>query len=102
MLRQARNYIAQSNQALQAGDIERAYNLAVKASLLANELAKVIDRVTRKPCEGAPFNLLSFGCRGRRHLPLLFYCLSLPDWRIASFSPTNTRVVLPALGRKAQ
>ena len=40
MLRQARNYIAQSNQALQAGDIERAYNLAVKASLLANELAK--------------------------------------------------------------
>jgi hypothetical protein len=40
MLRQARNYIAQSNQALQAGDIERAYNLAVKASLLANELTK--------------------------------------------------------------
>jgi outer membrane biosynthesis protein TonB len=40
MLRQARNYIAQSNQALQGGDIERAYNLAVKASLLANELAK--------------------------------------------------------------
>jgi outer membrane biosynthesis protein TonB len=40
MLRQARNYIAQSNQALQAGDIERAYNLAVKAGLLANELAK--------------------------------------------------------------
>jgi len=40
MMRQARNYIAQSNQALQAGDIERAYNLAVKASLLANELAK--------------------------------------------------------------
>lgn len=40
MLRQARNYIVQSNQALQAGDIERAYNLAVKASLLANELAK--------------------------------------------------------------
>jgi outer membrane biosynthesis protein TonB len=40
MLRQARNYIAQSNQALQAGDIERAYNLAVKASLLANELSK--------------------------------------------------------------
>jgi outer membrane biosynthesis protein TonB len=40
MLRQARNYIAQSNQALQAGDVERAYNLAVKASLLANELAK--------------------------------------------------------------
>jgi outer membrane biosynthesis protein TonB len=40
MLRQARNYIAQSNQALQGGDVERAYNLAVKASLLANELAK--------------------------------------------------------------
>ncbi len=40
MLRQARNYIAESNQALEAGDIERAYNLAVKASLLANELAK--------------------------------------------------------------
>jgi outer membrane biosynthesis protein TonB len=40
MARQARNYIAQSNQALQAGDFERAYNLAVKASLLANELAK--------------------------------------------------------------
>lgn len=40
MLRQARNYIAQSNQALHAGDIERAYNLAVKASLLANELSK--------------------------------------------------------------
>jgi outer membrane biosynthesis protein TonB len=40
MMRQARNYIAQSNQALAAGDVERAYNLAVKASLLANELAK--------------------------------------------------------------
>jgi outer membrane biosynthesis protein TonB len=40
MVRQARNYIAQSNQALAAGDTERAYNLAVKASLLANELAK--------------------------------------------------------------
>jgi outer membrane biosynthesis protein TonB len=40
MMRQARNYIAQSKQALQGGDVERAYNLAVKASLLANELAK--------------------------------------------------------------
>jgi outer membrane biosynthesis protein TonB len=40
MLRQARNYIAQSTQALQAGDIERAYNLAVKANLLTNELTK--------------------------------------------------------------
>ncbi len=40
MLRQARNYITQSSQALQAGDVERAYNLAVKASLLTNELTK--------------------------------------------------------------
>jgi hypothetical protein len=40
MLRQARNYIVQSNQALQGGDVERAYNLAVKANLLANELTK--------------------------------------------------------------
>ncbi len=40
MLRQARNYIAQSSQALQSGDVERAYNLAVKASLLTNELTK--------------------------------------------------------------
>ncbi len=40
MLRQARNYIGQSSQALQAGDVERAYNLAVKASLLTNELTK--------------------------------------------------------------
>ncbi len=40
MLRQAKNYIAQSNQALQGGDIERAYNLAVKANLLSSELAK--------------------------------------------------------------
>jgi outer membrane biosynthesis protein TonB len=40
MLRQARNYITQSSQALQAGDVERAYNLAVKANLLTNELTK--------------------------------------------------------------
>ncbi len=40
MLRQAHNYIAQSNQALQSGDIERAFNLAVKANLLTNELTK--------------------------------------------------------------
>ena len=40
MQQQARNYITQSNEAVRAGDIERAYNLAVKASLLANELAK--------------------------------------------------------------
>jgi outer membrane biosynthesis protein TonB len=40
MMRQARNYMTQSNQALLGGDFERAYNLAVKASLLANELTK--------------------------------------------------------------
>ncbi len=40
MLRQARNYITQSNQALQSGEIERAYNLAVKANLLSNELTR--------------------------------------------------------------
>ena len=40
MAQQARNYIAQSSEAMHAGDIERAYNLAMKASLLANELAK--------------------------------------------------------------
>ena len=40
MANQARNYIAQSQQAMKEGEIERAYNLAVKASLLAAELAK--------------------------------------------------------------
>ncbi len=40
MLRQARNYIAQSRSASQEGDLERAYNLAMKASLLSGELAK--------------------------------------------------------------
>jgi outer membrane biosynthesis protein TonB len=40
MATQARNYIAQSHQAIQEGDIDRAYNLAVKASLLADELSK--------------------------------------------------------------
>jgi outer membrane biosynthesis protein TonB len=40
MQRQARDYIAQSNQAVRSGDYERAYNLAMKANLLANELAK--------------------------------------------------------------
>ncbi len=40
MLRQARNYIAQSRSASQDGDLERAYNLALKASLLSGELAK--------------------------------------------------------------
>ena len=40
MAKQARNYIAQSRQAIQEGEIERAYNLAVKANLLAQELAK--------------------------------------------------------------
>ena len=40
MAKQARNYITQSRQAIQEGEIERAYNLAVKANLLAEELAK--------------------------------------------------------------
>jgi outer membrane biosynthesis protein TonB len=40
MASQARDYIAQSNQAMQQGEVERAYNLAVKASLLADELSK--------------------------------------------------------------
>jgi outer membrane biosynthesis protein TonB len=40
MAKQARNYIAQSRQAIQESEIERAYNLAVKANLLAEELAK--------------------------------------------------------------
>jgi hypothetical protein len=40
MLRQVRNYIAQSRSATQDGDLERAYNLAMKANLLSGELAK--------------------------------------------------------------
>jgi len=40
MAQQARTYIDQSGEAMRSGDIERAYNLAVKASLLANELTK--------------------------------------------------------------
>lgn len=40
MASQARDYINQSNSAIQEGEIERAYNLAIKASLLADELAK--------------------------------------------------------------
>ena len=40
MLRQVRNYIAQSRSATQDGDLERAYNLAMKANLLSSELAK--------------------------------------------------------------
>jgi hypothetical protein len=40
MLRQARNYILQSRSASQDGDLERAYNLAMKANLLSGELAK--------------------------------------------------------------
>jgi len=40
MASQARNYITQSNEAMQQGEVERAYNLAVKASLLAEELTK--------------------------------------------------------------
>lgn len=40
MLRQARTYITQSRAATQDGDLERAYNLAMKANLLSGELAK--------------------------------------------------------------
>jgi outer membrane biosynthesis protein TonB len=40
MASQARDYISQSSQAMQEGEIERAYNLAIKASLLADELSK--------------------------------------------------------------
>jgi hypothetical protein len=40
MVQQARSYIDQSSEAMRAGDVERAYNLAMKANLLANELAK--------------------------------------------------------------
>jgi outer membrane biosynthesis protein TonB len=40
MERQARSYISQGRQAVRAGDLVRAYNLAMKANLLANELAK--------------------------------------------------------------
>ena len=40
MLRQVRNYITQSRSATQDGDLERAYNLAMKANLLSSELAK--------------------------------------------------------------
>lgn len=40
MMRQARNYITQSRLASHDGDLERAYNLAIKANLLAGELAK--------------------------------------------------------------
>ena len=40
MLRQVHNYIAQSRSATQDGDLERAYNLAMKANLLSSELAK--------------------------------------------------------------
>ena len=40
MMRQIRNYIAQSRLATHDGDLERAYNLAIKANLLSNELAK--------------------------------------------------------------
>jgi hypothetical protein len=40
MLRQVRTYIAQSHSASQDGDLERAYNLAMKANLLSGELAK--------------------------------------------------------------
>lgn len=40
MMRQIRTYIAQSKTATTEGDLERAYNLAVKANLLSSELAK--------------------------------------------------------------
>ena len=40
MASQARDYLSQSVQAMQQGEIERAYNLAVKANLLADELSK--------------------------------------------------------------
>lgn len=40
MLRQVRNYITQSRTASRDGDLERAYNLAMKANLLSGELAK--------------------------------------------------------------
>jgi outer membrane biosynthesis protein TonB len=40
MVQQIRAYVAQSRSADEGGDIERAYNLAVKANLLSGELAK--------------------------------------------------------------
>jgi hypothetical protein len=40
MIRQVRNYISQSRTATRDGDLERAYNLAMKANLLSIELAK--------------------------------------------------------------
>lgn len=39
-LRQVRNYITQARLAAQDGDLERAYNLAVKANLLSADLTK--------------------------------------------------------------
>lgn len=38
--RQIRNYITQSRLAMQDGDLERAYNLATKAHLLSDEMAR--------------------------------------------------------------
>lgn len=40
MVHQVRNFITQSRLAMQDGDLERAYNLAVKANLLSGEIAK--------------------------------------------------------------
>ena len=40
MRQQVANFVQQSRRALQDGDVERGYNLALKASLLSNELAK--------------------------------------------------------------
>lgn len=40
MMGQVRQYVQQAKAAADAGDIERAHNLAVKAHLLSEELAK--------------------------------------------------------------
>jgi hypothetical protein len=40
MMQQAQSYITQARAAIHDGDLERAYNLAVKANLLATALAK--------------------------------------------------------------
>jgi hypothetical protein len=39
MENQIRSYMQQAKEASASGDLERAYNLAVKAHLLSNELA---------------------------------------------------------------
>jgi hypothetical protein len=40
MVQQIRKYVEQAKEATDAGDLDRAHNLALKASLLAEELAK--------------------------------------------------------------